>query len=223
MKRSLLVSTGLILIIATACGPQTKDVRIAVALPPKLDLTDYDTLYFPGFITEDEGLAFDPEREALNFLRREFKLRSGMSIVNRSPLDLSDKDPRSFFAKDQPFFRELNMPQSNRALALTGVIAFESVDRSGFREIRDTDYITGRIRTRTQYVEITGFNLNMRVYVYELSGGRLIYSDVLQDSAEVPGASPDEKLVLYDLMERVSDRVLGLFSNTLVRAERSLL
>ena len=204
------------------CGGGSKDVRIAVALPPKLDLTQYDYLYMPGFIVAVESEGVDAERETMNYLRREFLRRTDMGVVNYAPVDLSEKDPRSFFIPEQPFFRSMNFPNVDSTLALTGVLSFEAVDRSGFREVERTD-VTGRRITQAQYVEITGFNLEMRVYVYDLSNGKLLYTDVMTDTTDVEGANPDQKLVLYDLMERVSTRVLGLFSNTLVRAERSLL
>ncbi len=219
MKKLLVL---LPLLLLARCGPETKDVRIDVALPPKLDLTSYDHIYFPGFITEVPSENIDTEREALNFFRREFLRRDVMGIISSNPVDLSDKDPRSFFVRDQPFFKSFNFKNADSTLALTGVISFESVDRSGFKEFEETDF-TGRRRFRTQYVEITGFNLNMRVYVYELNEGKLLYSEVLQDTTDIQGTNPDERLVLYDLMQRVSDRVLGLFANTHVKAERILL
>ncbi len=210
------------LALLVACGGGNKDVRINVALPPKLDLTSYDYVYFPGFITEIEAENIDTEREAVNFLKREFLRRDAIAIINTNLVDMSEKDPRSFFLEEQPFFKSFNFEHSELTLALTGVISFESVDRSGFQEVEGTD-VYGRRRARTQYVEITGFNLNMRVYVYELNGGKLLYSETVQDTTDIQGSNPDERLVLYDLMQRVSDRVLGLFANTTVKAERTLL
>lgn len=219
MKRIL---TLMPLLWLMGCGGGSKDVRISVALPPKLDLTRYEYLYMPGFIVAAESEKIDAERETMNFLKREFLRRTNMGVVNYAPVDLSEKDPRSFFLPEQPFFRSMNFPNVESTLALTGVLSFEAVDRSGFREVERTDQ-TGRRITQAQYVEITGFNLEIRVYVYDLGNGKLLYTDVMTDTADVEGSNVDERLVLYDLMERVSVRVLGLFSNTLVRAERSLL
>ncbi len=220
MRKCSVFLSLIVLVIAGCTGD--KDVKIAVSLPPKLDLAEYDYVYFPGFVTEAQVETVDTERETLNFLKREFIRRSAIGVVNLPSIDLSDKDPRSFFVRDQPFFKSFNFQKSESTLALTGVVSFEAVDRSGFHDVEQTDY-TGRRVTRSQYVEITGFTLNMKVYVYELSNGKLLYTDTLMDSADVLGSNPDERMVLYDLMERVSGRVLGLFSNTLVKAERSLL
>jgi len=217
---SLFLPLTLLFLISSCTG--NKDVRIAVSLPPKLDLTQYDYVYFPGFITEAQVESIDTERETLNFLKREFLRHSPVGVVPQGSVDLSDKDPRSFFIRDQPFFKSFNFKNADTTLALTGVVSFESVDRSGFHEVEQTDY-TGRRVTRSQYVEVTGFTLNMKVYVYELNNGKLLYTDTLMDTADVMGSNADERMVLYDLMERMSVRVLGLFSNTLVKAERSLL
>jgi hypothetical protein len=53
--------------------------------------------------------------------------------------------------------------------------------------------------------------------------GKLLYTEALKDTLDVEGASVDERLGYYELLQRMSDRVLGLFSNTVVKAERSLL
>lgn len=216
------ISVILPLLFLLACGSEGKRVRISLPLPPKLDLTDYNYLYFPGFVTTVENEIFDTEREAINFLRRELSRKDVMSIVDRPPVDLSELDPRSFFQRTQPFFQSFNFQNSEATLALTGEIAFDIVDRSGFREVQRTDFTGRRIR-QTQFVEITGFDLSMRVFVYEIGGGRLLYSQLLKDTMDVEGSNPDHQLVFYDLMQRVSNRIIGLFSNTLVRAERSLL
>ncbi len=215
-----LLFTAILALIS--CTDESKRVRISLPLPPKLDLTQYDFLFLPGFVTDMEVESFDINREAVNFLRREVDLRSAMKPLSNAASDMSDKDPRSFFSMEQPYFRSANAELPNRTLALTGVLTFDQVDRSGFHEVERTD-LTGRRVVRTQYVEVTGYILNMRVYVYELDQGRLLYREALSDSINVEGSNADDKLVFFDLMQRISDRVVGLFSNTLVRAERKLL
>ena len=96
------------------------------------------------------------------------------------------------------------------------------LDRSGFREVQATD-LRGRRYYKTQFVEITGFNLTMRVYVYELNGGKLLYRELVKDTIDVEGSNVDQRLAFYNLLQRISNRVLGLFSSTVVKAERSLL
>jgi hypothetical protein len=205
-----------------SCGGGSRSsVRIALPLPPKLDLSDYDYVYFPGFIAETQNEGFDPDLEALNFFKREFQRREVMSIIPVDAVDLSEKDARSFFVKEQPYFKTFNFEHSENTLAVTGGITFEVLDRSGFRQVETTD-ISGRSYYRTQFVEISGFDLTMKVFVYNLQG-QLLYTESLKDSIDVEGESIDERLVFYELLQRISDRVLGLFANTVVKAERSLL
>ena len=211
----------LALVLLWGCSGEDKKVRIDLPLPPKLDLTRYDYLYFPGFIADIPHEYFDTDREAVNFFKREISRRDVMGVIENAPADLSEKDPRSFFGRTQPFFKSFNFENSESTLALTGVISFESVDRSGFQEVDSMDYLGRRVK-RVEYVEVTGFNLNMKVFVYDLNG-RLLYRETLMDSTNIQGSNPDERLVFYDLLQRISDRVLGLFANTHVKAERSLL
>lgn len=204
-----------------SCGGSDKKLRIGLPLPPKLDLADYDNLYFPGFITLSEPETFDAERETVNYLRREILRRNVMNVVARPPLDLSNRNPREFFVPDQPFFRNLSLQNPDRTLALTGEVAFQEVDRSGFKEVERID-ITGRTYRQTQFVEMTGFNLDVRIFVYNMQGD-LLYSQTLRDTTELEGINLDHHQVFLDLMARISERVMGLFSTTTVRAERSLM
>ena len=212
----------LTLIFALGCGGSNRSVRIDLPLPPKLDLSQYDQIYIPGFITDVANEEFDVDWETVNFFKRELKRNQVLGLIDEEPVDMSDRDPRSFFTRQQPFFQSFNFPQSENVLALTGVVTFESLDRSGFREVEGTDNF-GRQTYRTQFVEVTGFNLGLRVFVYDVNTGQLLYRELLRDSMELEGTDPDLKLVFYDLMQRVSDRVMGLFSQTMVKAERNLL
>ena len=218
--RRMLLFPALLMLAACGGGPK-KSVRIALPLPPKLDLTDYSFVYFPGFITETRNENFEPDIEALNYFRREFIRKNIIGVIEKGPTDLSDKDAREFFEREQPFFKTMNIEQSEETLAVTGAISFEVLDRSGFRQVQHTD-ISGRSFYRTQFVEVTGFDLTMRVYVYDLEG-KLLYTESLKDSIDVEGESFDERVVFYELLTRISNQVLGLFSNTVVKAERSLL
>lgn len=209
------------LLVLMGCGGPRANVRIELPLPPKLDLTNYGYIYFPGFIVETKNENIDPNSEALNYFRREFQRREVMSILPDPAIDMSDKDARTFFERNQPFFKTLTFERPADTLAVTGAITFEILDRSGFRQVEATD-ISGRTYYRTQFVEITGFDLAMKVYVYDLEG-KLLYTESLKDSVDVDGASVDERLAFYELLQRMSDRVLGLFSHTVVKAERSLL
>ncbi len=204
------------------CAGAGRSVRIELPLPPKLDLTNYDYLYFPGFVANVKGVDFDTEQTAINFFTREFKRNEVMEILPEDKVDLSAKDPREFFARQQPFFRQFNFLHAEETLAITGVISFNILDRSGFKEVSSTDTF-GRRYNRSQFVEVTGFNLELHIYVYELNEGKLLYRGVMRDSTDLEGDNVDEQLVYNELLQRVSDRVMGLFTNTVVKAERSLL
>jgi len=219
MNRLLLLLAAALL--AGCAGEQRKTVPIPLSLPAKLDLSSYDYIYFPGFVSVVENDFFAPEEEAVNFFRRELVRRDVLDIVARDPVDLSEKDPRSFFEREQPFFATLEVDKPANTLAITGVVSFESRDLSSFRRVQD-ETINGQTIYRTQFVEMTGFELNMRVFVYEMGTGRLLFREVLADRLDVQGQNADQRLAYYDLLQRIADRVTGLFSNTVVQDERIL-
>ncbi|MCB1043284.1 MAG: hypothetical protein KDC35_10105 [Acidobacteria bacterium] len=209
-------------LLTLACAGDKKAVRIDLPLPPKLDLSEYDAVYFSGFISTEQNREFDTVTEAINFFKNEFAQRDNIDTLDRDPVDLSEYDPREFFEGDQPFFGNLDVEDGDRVLTVTGVVNFEVLDRSGFRQVQATD-ISGQSYYRTQFVEMTGYVLRMRVYVYELGEGKLLFKELMQDEIDVEGPPGDTRLAFYTLLERMSDRVIGLFANTKVRAERTLL
>lgn len=219
---SILAALAAVLSLSS-CGGGAKSVRIELPLPSKLDLSEYDHVFLAGFIADVKNEKLDADREAINFFNNEFGRREGsVSLVKENPADLSDRDPRDFLARRQPFFKQFNFDGSERTLALTGVVTFERLDRSGFREVQAVD-LYGRRYKRTQFVEATGFNLELKVYVYELNEGNLLYRGLFRDAMDIEGDNVDQRLVFYDLMERISGNVMGLFNNTNVKAERKLL
>ena len=120
MKRWLLCSCLLLAISISGCKKSTRSVRIDLPLPPKLDLTNYDYVYFPGFITDVQNESFDTDRETVNFFKREFLRKKIIDVIDNDPSDMSDKDPRSFFQREQPFFKTFNFENSESSLAVTG-------------------------------------------------------------------------------------------------------
>ncbi|CAM2068087.1 hypothetical protein SCOR_22155 [Sulfidibacter corallicola] len=218
---SFLIPLALVLTLSN-CGSSGRAVRIELPLPPKLDLTDFNYVYFPGFVANVKGASFDTEQTAINFFVREFRRKEVMPVLDEDKVDLSGKDPRNFFARQQPFFRQFHFNHAEETLAVTGIISFNILDRSGFKDVTTTDAF-GRRFNRSQFVEVTGFNLDLQIFVYELNEGKLLYRGVLRDSTDLEGTNIDEQLVFNELLQRVSERVLGLFTNTVVKAERSLL
>ena len=220
MRGLALVSATFLLLIGCG-GERRQTVPIPLSLPAKLDLTNYEYVYFPGFVSDVENELFSPEEEALNFFKRELVRKDVVDVVDSDPIDLSDKDPRAFFEREQPYFTTLEIENAESTLAITGVVSFEARDLSSFRRVQN-ETINGQIIYQTQFVEMTGFELNMRVFVYDVGTGRLLFREVLADRLDVQGQNADQRLAYYDLLQRVADRVTGLFSNTVVQDERIL-
>ncbi|MDJ0837118.1 MAG: membrane lipoprotein lipid attachment site-containing protein [Acidobacteriota bacterium] len=221
MKKIIAVFAALFMLTGCATNEKRNTVPIDLSLPAKLDLSNYDHIYFPGFISDVKNENFEPDLEAVNFFRRELVRENVIDVVDKEPVDLSTKDPRSFFEREQPFFKTLEVDNPGRTLALTGVVSFEVRDLSSFRRVQD-ETVNGRVVYRTQFVEMTGFELAIRVCVYDLKTGRMLYREVLGDDMDVLGKEADQRLAYYDLLQRVSDRVLGLFTNTVVQDQRIL-
>ena len=219
MRRVSLLLTALVML---SCNPKSRDVRIELPIPPKMDLSNYNSVYFPGFLVVDKNKEFKTNKEAINFFKRDFINRDAIAVRENDPVDLVGKDARDFLERVQPFFTTMPIEDREHTLAITGLLSFETVDRSGFREVSLQDR-TGRSYRRTQFVEATGYVLNVRVYIYAMGTGKLLYREILRDGIDLAGVPNDTRLVFYELAGRVSNRLVSLFASTNVKAERSLL
>jgi len=216
-------TSPLLLILLAGCAGPANKVNISLPLPPKLDLSLYDHLLLLGFISSDQNREFSSEKECLNFLRRELIRKKALPLLEAPPFDLAERDPRTFFEKEQPALADLPLAEDkSRTLTLTGEVSFEVLDRSGFRQVQTTD-ITGNRVYQTRFVEATGYQVKLRLHVYELGKGRLLYREALQDEIDVEGPPGDTRLAFNELLHRMSQNIIGLFTPTVVRAERNLL
>lgn len=204
------------------CTGGKQRVQVELPLPPRMDLSAFDNLYFAGFVNQDQNQEFDTVRETLNFFRNEFAHRKVIDLLDREPMELKVDDPERFFDKQQSQFAGLDLEAADRTLVLSGVISYNVVDRSGFRTLNTTDFL-GQTYQRTQFVEATGYVLKVRIFVYEAGRGDLVYRELLQDEIDIEGPPGDTRLAFYDLLERLSERLVGLFTHTNVKAERTLL
>ncbi|PIE03618.1 MAG: hypothetical protein CSA81_01400 [Acidobacteria bacterium] len=227
-NRAILFSFFLILVAFTwACGSHSvkNKVQVELPLPPKLDVGQYKYLVMPGFYKvpgEDVAQGVRVGREAVNFFRREIMKNGNIEWVDVEPVDFSEIDPETFFVEKQPFFEKPDFKNAKETIALCGTVKYQVFDRSGFQTFADVDRY-GRMYNKTIFVEKTGYQLNMMFYIYDLETGKLIHRESMQDELDLNGPAADNRLAFYELAQRMANRVISLFTDTQVKAERTLL
>lgn len=215
-----------VLLLTSCSGGSGKDkVQVELPLPPKLDVGQYKYLIMPGF-HQMENKEIDQEmnvrRETINFFQREIEKNGNIKWVEVPEVDFSQKEPETFFIEQQPFFEKPDFPNANETIALSGTVEFKVVDKSGFQTVADVDRY-GRMYNKTLFVERTGYKLSIMVVIYDLGTGKLMHKETMEDELDIDGPSADNRLAFYDLAQRMSNRVISLFTDTEVKAERALL
>jgi hypothetical protein len=217
----------LLLLLITGCGAGGgKDkVQVELPLPPKLDVGQYRYLIMPGFYRvpgSDDSQHVKVGSEAVVFFRREIIKNGNIEWVDVPAVDFSAKDPENFFVDSQSFFEQPDFPHAKETIALSGTVEFLVTDKSGFQTVADVDRY-GRMYNRTYFVERMGYKLRMMIVIYDLETGKLIHRESMQDELELDGPARDNRLAFYELAQRMANRVISLFTDTQVKAERVLM
>jgi len=226
MKYGWLIAISLAVVtIGCSTGTGKDKVQVELPLPPKLDVGQYKYLIVPGFYkvpTKEVGQGVNIEFEAVNFFQREIEKNGNISWVEIPRVDFSSKEPETFFIEQQPFFAKPDFTNAKETIALSGTVEFLVSDKSGFRTVADVDRF-GRMYNRTMFVEQTGYKLKMMVVIYDLETGKLLHKETMEDELDIDGPTSDNRLAFYDLVQRMSNRIISLFTDTEVKAERALL
>jgi len=214
------------LLVSCTTGARKDKVQVELPLPPKLDVGQYKYLVMPGFYRvpaiKETGQGVRVGSEAVHFFRREILKNGNIDWVDVPLVDFSQQNPETFFAEKQPFFEQPDFPNAKETIALCGTVDFVVTDRSGFQTVSDVDRY-GRMYNRTVFVEKTGYVLKMMVCIYDLETGKLIHRESMQDELALDGPAADNRLAFYELAQRMANKVISLFTDTQVKAERALL
>lgn len=223
MRRSLMVLS--VLVAAAGAHPidAGEPVRIELPVAARLDTNAHRSLAIVPFISirQEESVSGVPEleRELQRYLAR--IVERGTDLRAQSlHIDLPTTDPEAL-ATDSAFWRVVG-ERSGADLILAGAVDFDYQDRSGYvtREyVSDHD---GRTYYSQLLVEETGVELDLLIWVFDGSSGRLLLADNFKDFRSFQGESVDPLTGLFSNLATLEDRLLGIFARRTVSAERLL-
>lgn len=223
MRRRLMALTVLLAAAGASASEAGEAVRIDLPVRARLAMADYDSLAIVPFITvqQEEGVTALPEleRELLRYLTRTVE-RGTELRVDPIWVDLPTTDTTAL-AANGAFWQAVG-ERSGADLILAGAVDFDLHDRSGYvtREfVSDHD---GRTYHSQVLIEETGVELDLLIWVFEARSGRLLLADNLKDFRSFQGESVDPLTGLFSNLARLEDRLLGIFAQRTVSAERLL-
>lgn len=233
--------------LANGCATAL-EIPIETPLRSKLDVSKFRRVLVAGFVTDlvDQGIDLAPETSRL--LQNQLRSASRLQVLepDRPPLNQElartfkqDEDVRITRADreryraegerilgDGEFWRKLGEEFQN-PLIVTGRLAFEEQNRSGFQQqsalVRDN---SGRVREvrGNRYADRKAFTLSADFSFIDGSTGQLLHKERFSEEVlygEEQKVSPLSSY--FELMDRLLPNFLGVISPQRIRGTRVLL
>jgi len=202
---------AVLLTLAAAAPAMAGPVQVQIKLPSpqKIDTTGMSRLLVGGFRANDNP-DVDVDRELNRALRDLLKRNTRFEVIDNEPLPLPEQSMDDAI-RNTAYWKRLGT-RFNADLIVGGTVEFSSRDQSGFVQEDVTSELTGQRIRRSRWVERESFRMELGLYFFRGSSGELIYEDHFTEEAAFDGKSNDDLTVLHQLLQRVSESVLGILT-----------
>jgi len=184
-------------------------VQIKLPSPQKIDTTGMSRLLVGGFRVNDNP-AVDVDKEVNRVLRDLLRRNTRFEIIDTESLPLPEQSIEEAI-RNAAYWKRLGT-RFNADIIVGGTVEFDSRDQSGFVQEDVTSELTGQRLRRSRWLERESFKMEMGLYFFRGSTGELIYEDHYTEEAAFDGKSSDDLSVLHQLLQRVSESVLGILT-----------
>jgi len=176
-------------------------------LPPKLEVDAYETLLVASFLVE-EDTDLDLNREVTRYLRKRLA-KSDLDVLDVTPAPAIPEMPPDELVENSEFWKRLGRTHG-ADLIVSGVVAFDRRDASGFREVDVVSRNTGQKVRESRFVEQEEFRYAMQVFFFEGSTGALVHRDRLERAAVYAGGANDPLTAFFDLVDALARDVAAV-------------
>lgn len=180
------------------------------SLPPRLDVSKYESLLVASFKTEESDL-LDVNRELTRYLRRQIGKKSDLQIREVVPPPAIPEQTIEDLIANKEFWKHLGT-EHDADLVVSGVVAFSRKEVSGFREVDTISRITGQKIRETRFVEEEEFTHSLQTLFMDGRTGELLFRDRVERKATFPGTANDALTVFYLLAEAIARDVVAVVS-----------
>lgn len=222
MARRAAVVAVILLVAGAPATIWAKTLRTTITVPvsSRLDLQGLRTILVTRLIVDKDLPDLDLNKEAVGLLRRELRKRTDLNVLDVEPPPLPEQ-PLPDLLANTGFWRKL--AESHDAdLVISGKVAFMVADRSGYVQIDEISPVTGQRVRRTRFVEREAFTLQLTLFFFRGSTGKLLYEDHFTGENTLNGAGNDRLASLFTVFEQIEDDVLGILVSTRKTAQRTL-
>lgn len=179
-------------------------------LPPRLDVSKYESLLVASFKPEESDL-LDVNRELTRYLRRQITKDSSLTVREVVPPPAIPEQTIDDLIANAEFWRHLGR-EYDADLVVSGVVNFSRRETSGFRNVDTISRTTGQKVRETRFVEEEEFTHSLQILFMDGRTGELLYRDRIERTARFPGTTNDALTVFYGLVEAIARDVLAVVS-----------
>ncbi len=185
-------------------------VSARFALPPRLDVSAYESVLVASFKTQDSD-DIDINREVTRYLRGELRKNSPLEVREVVPAPAIPEQTVEDLLANAEFWKHLGK-EYDADVVVSGVVAFDRREVSGFRDVDLVSPTTGQKVRQTRFVEEEEFSHSMQVFFMSGRTGELLFRDKVSRSAVYPGTSNDPLSAFFGLVESIVRDVLAVVS-----------
>ncbi|MHC4428065.1 MAG: tetratricopeptide repeat protein [Planctomycetota bacterium] len=197
---------------------KTSQVTIWLTVPPRLDLTERDSILVTSFLTDDSEL-LDVNRELVRFLRQEFRKDTALAVPDINPPPAIPEQTLEDLLANAEFWKHLAR-EYDVDLIVSGIVNYDRADISGFEEVDVISARTGQTVRQTQFVEKEQFSYELDLFFIDGPTGRMLHRDRLQRALVFRGVQNDAITAFHELSEAIAQDVLGVVTPRLRMDER---
>lgn len=214
--------------LALPAAAGTVEVKLTLPVRARLDLTGRRTIAPLPFIMvsregegQVEGTDINVQKEFERYLFKLLRRDTPLKVLDAGPTVEYPSYDLQQLATDRDFWRAMG-ERLQADLLLAGSLDFDIQDRSGYRTEEYVSPFDSRTYRRQVLVEETGFEYDIVMQVYDGRSGELLYSDNFKDFKEYQGENADPLVGMFQNLYALEDRILGIFAQQKVEANRVL-
>jgi len=215
------------LVVASAAGAATKEMRINLRIEPDLKLDGSEKIYIGPVLIEQRGGSsasstdLEASREFDDYLRKVLRRKTRLDVIPPlEGLELPTTDPLEL-AKMTEFWIDLGAA-TDADYIVAASIDVKVLDRAGYNTEEYVSPTDGKTYFRQVLVEETGFNFDILLTVFDGDTGEQVMSEQITDFKERSDRKLEQTEDMFAELYNLDNRLLGVFVPRSVAAKRTL-
>lgn len=223
MKRIAAVIAAISIPLAAVAG--VLEVKMKLPVKPKLQIAGDEKIAIAPFIIatkgekrSDRAAKVDVQAEFGRYLRKQLTKSTKLRILDAPQTKLPGIDMKTLEA-NRDFWKTLGS-KTGADYIVSGVVAFDINDKSGYRTEEYVSPVDGRTFYRQVLVESTGFVFDIDIAVFNGDTGEKVVEENFRDFKEFDQRNYDEILGLFENLRALEAQLVGIFVSQETSATR---